>query len=95
MATTGSDSRERGTLHGRAKRVRRRELDAALARLDAHGGLTDAQRAILAEVAAGLVADLLAGPRAAIDRAEREGCEERARRVRDLLLPRDAREGNR
>ncbi|WP_254546997.1 hypothetical protein [Halomarina pelagica] len=47
---------------GEAASIERRELDRALARLDDRGELTDERRAVLADLADALVAELVAVP---------------------------------
>lgn len=57
-------SRERAIerLHAHADRIEQRELRTALTKLDQHGTLTDAQRAIVVDMADALVDELLAPP---------------------------------
>lgn len=56
----------------RGERIRRRELETAIDRLEAHGDLTPGQRAAVEELSTGLVDELLAVPRDAIQRADGE-----------------------
>ncbi|WP_255151253.1 hypothetical protein [Halorarius halobius] len=51
-------------------RHRERELDRALARLEAAGDLTEVQRAVVADLSRALTDDLLAPPLAAVDDSE-------------------------
>lgn len=46
--------------------IERRELDYALSRLDARGDVTDKQEQVLSELADAIVAEILAGPEAAL-----------------------------
>lgn len=87
MITTKGIRRKRAVravLRRRGARVRRRELDAARARLDAHGDLSDEQREILDEMARSIVDGVLATPTGAVGRAETD---ETVRIVRDLFVP--------
>jgi len=59
-------------IHRRAESVRRAELDAAVGRLDAAGGLTAAQRRTVARMTERITATLVASPTAALLSAEDE-----------------------
>ena len=50
------------TMYESAERVKARELSEALSKLDAHGGLSDDQRAVVESMADALVSQLLAAP---------------------------------
>jgi len=50
------------SMYENAERTKERELDEALAKLDAHGGLNDAQREAVESLADALVSQLLAAP---------------------------------
>jgi glutamyl-tRNA reductase len=64
----GDDLRAaRDRLRRRGVAVRRRELDEALCRLEAHGELTDDQRRAVRALADGIVDGVLAPPRAALE----------------------------
>jgi glutamyl-tRNA reductase len=52
--------------------VERRELDYALSRLDARGDMSDKQELVLSELADAIVAEILAGPEAALADADPE-----------------------
>lgn len=87
MTTTEATSRKRTAreaIRRHAERVRRRELDRACARLGAHGDLPDEQREVVEAMARSIVDGVLAEPRDAIERAERDGT---VRTVRDLFVP--------
>lgn len=53
-------------IHARADEIKRRELESAFTVLEAHGELTDKQRAIVEELADTLVAELLESPTTAL-----------------------------
>lgn len=49
-------------IRARADEIKQRELETAFSRLEAHGELTDEQRAIIEELADALVSELLESP---------------------------------
>lgn len=51
-----------GAMHANADRMKDREVEAALSKLDAHGELTDEQRAVVEAMADSIVSKLLAAP---------------------------------
>lgn len=55
-------------LRDRAERIKQRELDEAVSRIDAHGELTPAQRDVLVEMAT-QITETIVGPPDAVERA--------------------------
>ncbi len=51
-----------GAMHASAERLKRREVETALTKMDAHGEVTDEQRAVIEAMADALVSKLLAAP---------------------------------
>ena len=72
-------------MYARADRVKARGVDRAGPRLETQGGLTDAQRETVADMADALVGQLLAAPTQSLRDAAGEGDWETVRTVRRLF----------
>lgn len=69
--TTGVEPDEvRRAISRRAGEIARKELDRAVERLEARGELTDDQLTAVVELTAAITAGVLAGPQAALERAD-------------------------
>ena len=72
-------------MYASADRVKAREVDRAVSRLETQGGLTDAQRETVADMADALVGQLLAAPTQSLRDAAGEGDWETVRTARRLF----------
>ena len=71
-------------LRRRAERIKQREIEEAISKLEARGGLTEDQRETVRTLAAALVRDLTAAPESALKRTARSD-RERARIIGRLF----------
>lgn len=71
-------------LRRRTERIKRRETEEAISKLEARGGLTEDQRETVRTLAAALVRDLTAAPESALKRTARSD-QERARVIGRLF----------